>query len=521
MPSRKSDTNLLSSGREQGSIYIPKPIIQAEHNEEEQKAAKVLQFYIRVYLGRKRRKKKEEEMKRRKRFKKVSIAEQSRDRRRTKVARLKAETLREEWKAKLLKSEADKKMQQFKTFSEAFEIIKEKTGVKTVEEMQERFEKAEEKNLYEFERVRTLMIEGAELMEKIEAKKAEVAVLKARNTEAEAPRRRIIDKIQTQIQTIRSQMTEVQLEKTKIQEEARIFRHGFYDLFETIGYTINDPNYKSDTKNADAEHTDNNTNVDNTTKGDEKDSTKDAAAKGNTEDSPNSNGENKPSLQKKNHNEYNVSSKSHSSVSRHRLSTLIAAERDIYELTRAGKDEINFATISGEQLVRLLDNVMSSLQLQIQEAEHAIERKKKLEREATKRRIEKGKAQLSPNGRFKQSNVKKKSTGDEDSKNLEPTFSKNVKSGFKSLPTPSKNAKTIGPNIESGTIFEKLPDQTIDMAYLNVARKFPAQELKNQGMPINVNRQRQALMEKLKEEIENENKAKLTLAKLMRKSKVK
>ena len=40
------------------------------------------------------------------------------------------------------------------------------------------------------------------------------------------------------------------------------------------------------------------------------------------------------------------------------------------------------------------------------------------------------------------------------------------------------------------------------MAYLNVARKFPAQELKSQGMPINVNRQRQALMEKLKEEIE-------------------
>ena len=58
-------------------------------------------------------------------------------------------------------------------------------------------------------------------------------------------RRRIIDKIETQIQAANAQIKEVQLERIKIQDQAKVFRHGLYDLFETLGYTINDPDYKT------------------------------------------------------------------------------------------------------------------------------------------------------------------------------------------------------------------------------------------------------------------------------------
>ena len=62
--------------------------------------------------------------------------------------------------------------------------------MQTIEEMKERFEKAEENNMYQFERVRALMIEGADIQEQIESKKGEVEVLKARNIEAEAPKKK-------------------------------------------------------------------------------------------------------------------------------------------------------------------------------------------------------------------------------------------------------------------------------------------------------------------------------------------
>eukprot|EP00942_MAST-04A_sp_MAST-4A-sp1_P006743 g6743.t1 len=76
-----------------------------------------------------------------------------------------------------------------------------------------------------------------------------------------------------------------------------------------------------------------------------------------------------------------------------------------------------------------------------------------------------------------------------------------------------------GPLIERGTIFTKLPEQTIDMAYLNVARKFPVQSLHKQGMPIDINEQRKALLRQLKDEIAKDEKAKLTLAKILQNAK--
>ena len=77
----------------------------------------------------------------------------------------------------------------------------------------------------------------------------------------------------------------------------------------------------------------------------------------------------------------------------------------------------------------------------------------------------------------------------------------------------------VGPLIERGTIFTKLPEQTIDMAYLNVARKFPVQSLHKQGMPIDINEQRKALLRQLKDEIAKDEKAKLTLAKILQNAK--
>ena len=68
VPKRKAKASLkrpksaLPRMSDQGSIHIPNPQLE-KYDDEQKKAVKVLQFYIRVYLGRKRRKKAEEERK--------------------------------------------------------------------------------------------------------------------------------------------------------------------------------------------------------------------------------------------------------------------------------------------------------------------------------------------------------------------------------------------------------------------------------------------------------------------------
>ena len=76
-------------------------------------------------------------------------------------------------------------------------------------------------------------------------KKVELHILKTRNAEAEAPRKRIIDRINAEVEAIKSQTEEIRLQKDKMIEKGQQFRHGLYRLFETIiGYEINDPGYK-------------------------------------------------------------------------------------------------------------------------------------------------------------------------------------------------------------------------------------------------------------------------------------
>ncbi len=107
--------------------------------------------------------------------------------------------LRTQWTFEMMRMEKNVHVAHLKTYAEAFNVIKKATGVTTVDEMVEKFEKLEEKNFCMFEDLRALMVESRDLVHQIGLKKAEVAVLRAKNVEAEGSRKKIIDRIQDEI----------------------------------------------------------------------------------------------------------------------------------------------------------------------------------------------------------------------------------------------------------------------------------------------------------------------------------
>ena len=452
---------------------------------------------------------------------------ESRNKAKARIARLKNDALREEWKAKLLKSETDQKMQRFKTFSEAFQILSEKTGVKTIEEMKARFEKIEERNIAEFERVRALMIEEVEIMENIEAKRAELHILKTRNAEAEAPRKRIIDRITAEVEAIKSQTEEIRLQKNKMLEKAQHFRHGLYRLFESIGYEINDPGYKNAQNHIRSVGAGKEEPLDKPVDPDQHINEGEAIALSSTNKDV---GDDSKNEKEETIDEFGDESRRHSSVvSRHRLSAIIAAERNIYQKGKEGANKIDFEAIDGVELVRLLDNIISSLHKQIQEAEHMVKEKRNRTKEKILKELdadsEKGARsealEQRSNTTAKKPKQKLESKKDKQKDVLQKDAQNAVSSStidFKNIIPPAETLKSVGPFVDTGTLFHKLPEKALEMAYFNVASKFPRQSLDMQGMPINISEQREALMAGLKDQLKRDQQSRTMLTKIMNKT---
>ena len=89
---------------------------------------------------------------------------------------------------------------------------------------------------------------------------------------------------------------------------------------------------------------------------------------------------------------------------------------------------------------------------------------------------------------------------------------------FKNIIPPTETLKSIGPFVDTGTLFHKLPEKALEMAYFNVASKFPRQSLDMQGMPINISEQREALMAGLKDQLKRDQQSRTMLTKIMNKT---
>ena len=183
----------------------------------------------------------------------------------------------------------------------------------------------------------------------------------------------------------------------------------------------------------------------------------------------------------------------------------------------------------GVELVRLLDNIISSLHKQIQEAEHMVKEKRNRTKEKILKELdadsEKG-ARSEALEQRSNTTAKKPKQKLESKKDVQKDTSQHdaqidVSSStiyFKNLIPPAETLKSIGPLVDTGTLFRKLPEKALEMAYFNAASKFPRQSLDMQGMPINISEQREALMAGLKDQFKRDQQSRIMLTKIMNKT---
>ena len=211
------------------------------------------------------------------------------------------------------------------------------------------------------------------------------------------------------------------------------------------------------------------------------------------------------------------------------MSAIIAAERNIYQKGKEGANKIDFEAIDGVELVRLLDNIISSLHKQIQEAEHMVKEKRNRTKEKILKELdadsEKGARsealEQRSNTTAKKPKQKLESKKDKQKDVLQKDAQNAVSSStidFKNIIPPAETLKSVGPFVDTGTLFHKLPEKALEMAYFNVASKFPRQSLDMQGMPINISEQREALMAGLKDQLKRDQQSRTMLTKIMNKT---
>ena len=143
-------------------------------------------------------------------------------------------SLREQWNLEMRRTENKVQTLRLKSFGDAFELIKEATGVKTLDEMVETFSAIEEENFHNFNTLRATMLEGTELLEKITQKKADLEALEQRNEEANAPRKRIINRLEKVEKKAKVHEEKLAEKKKRMFETMTIIRAGLMKIADKL-----------------------------------------------------------------------------------------------------------------------------------------------------------------------------------------------------------------------------------------------------------------------------------------------